>query len=81
MREQGEGAITAVCTTLKLPMFSPAEIVFLSEYVKIMCPVARQLMFFKERPMCRWVGSFPLLLFSRLNYNTFDSPPSAVCRS
>uniref|UniRef100_A0A8C6WJZ4 Transposase n=1 Tax=Neogobius melanostomus TaxID=47308 RepID=A0A8C6WJZ4_9GOBI len=41
MREQGEGAITAVCTTLKLPMFSPAEIAFLSEYVKIMCPVAK----------------------------------------
>uniref|UniRef100_A0AAV2KIY4 BED-type domain-containing protein n=1 Tax=Knipowitschia caucasica TaxID=637954 RepID=A0AAV2KIY4_KNICA len=41
MREQGEGAITAVCTTLKLPMLSPAEIAFLSEYVKIMCPVAK----------------------------------------
>ncbi|KAL0147819.1 hypothetical protein M9458_056896, partial [Cirrhinus mrigala] len=42
-REQGEGAIAAVCSTLKIPMFSPVELAFLAEYVKTMSPVAKAL--------------------------------------
>ncbi|XP_041825223.1 uncharacterized protein LOC121655155 isoform X2 [Melanotaenia boesemani] len=41
IREQGEGAITAVCSALKIPMFTPAEIAFLTEYVKTMSPFAK----------------------------------------
>ncbi|XP_058242359.1 uncharacterized protein LOC131351136 [Hemibagrus wyckioides] len=43
MREQGEGAITAVCSALKIPMFTAAEIAeyFLVEYVKTMSPFAK----------------------------------------
>ncbi|XP_030577209.1 uncharacterized protein LOC115774195 [Archocentrus centrarchus] len=41
MKEQGEGAITAVFSALKIPMFTPAELSFLAEYVKTMSPFAK----------------------------------------
>ncbi|XP_034021188.1 uncharacterized protein LOC117505752 [Thalassophryne amazonica] len=42
-REQGEGAITAVCSALKIAMFTPVELAFLAEYMKTMAPVAKAL--------------------------------------
>ncbi|XP_060783091.1 uncharacterized protein LOC132890299 [Neoarius graeffei] len=42
-REQGEGAITAVCSALKIAMFTPVELAFLAEYTKTMTPVAKAL--------------------------------------
>ncbi|XP_060782746.1 uncharacterized protein LOC132889959 [Neoarius graeffei] len=42
-REQGEGAITAVCSALKIAMFTPVELAFLAEYTKTMAPVAKAL--------------------------------------
>ncbi|XP_039649466.1 uncharacterized protein LOC120554574 [Perca fluviatilis] len=43
LKEQGEGAITAVCSTLKIPMFTPVELGFLAEYTKTMSPFAKAL--------------------------------------
>uniref|UniRef100_A0A3Q3KEC4 BED-type domain-containing protein n=1 Tax=Monopterus albus TaxID=43700 RepID=A0A3Q3KEC4_MONAL len=42
-REQGEGALAAVCSELDTPKFTPVELGFLAEYVKTMSPVARAL--------------------------------------
>ncbi|XDV35100.1 hypothetical protein PO909_005128 [Leuciscus waleckii] len=42
-REHGERAIAAVCSALKIPMFTPVELAFLSEYAKTMSPVAKAL--------------------------------------
>ncbi|XP_073714053.1 uncharacterized protein [Misgurnus anguillicaudatus] len=42
-REHGDGAIAAVCSALKIPMFTPVELAFLSEYAKTMSPVAKAL--------------------------------------
>ncbi|XP_034029477.1 uncharacterized protein LOC117513401 [Thalassophryne amazonica] len=42
-REQGEGAITAVCSALKIAMFTPVELAFLAEYMKTMALVAKAL--------------------------------------
>ncbi|XP_033474108.2 uncharacterized protein LOC117251710 [Epinephelus lanceolatus] len=41
VKEQGEAAIAAVFSALKIPTFSPAEIAFLTEYAKTMSPVAK----------------------------------------
>ncbi|XP_070815808.1 uncharacterized protein [Chaetodon trifascialis] len=40
-KEQGEGAVRAVCAALDVPMYSPAEIAFLGEYTNTMGPVAK----------------------------------------
>ncbi|XP_073714907.1 uncharacterized protein [Misgurnus anguillicaudatus] len=42
-REQGEGALTAVCSELDTPKFTPVELAFLAEYSKTMSPVAKAL--------------------------------------
>uniref|UniRef100_A0AAR2KCB7 HAT C-terminal dimerisation domain-containing protein n=1 Tax=Pygocentrus nattereri TaxID=42514 RepID=A0AAR2KCB7_PYGNA len=42
-REQGEGALAAVCSELDTPKFTPVELAFLGEYVKTMSPVAKTL--------------------------------------
>ncbi|GAA6073324.1 uncharacterized protein LOC116684675 [Tachysurus ichikawai] len=43
VREQGERAITAVCSALKIPIFTPAELAFLEEYAKTTSPCAKAL--------------------------------------
>lgn len=43
IRESGEGAIRAVTTALKIPMCSPAELAFLTEYVATMGPISKAL--------------------------------------
>ncbi|KAL7879801.1 hypothetical protein SRHO_G00020550 [Serrasalmus rhombeus] len=43
IEEQGEEAIRTVCCSLKLPILSPVEIVFLEEYATTMSPVAKAL--------------------------------------
>lgn len=43
LKEEGEGAITAVCSALKIPMFTPVEPAFLAEYTKTMSPFAKVL--------------------------------------
>ncbi|XP_051809094.1 uncharacterized protein LOC127535333 [Acanthochromis polyacanthus] len=40
-REQGEGALAAVCSKLDIQKFTPVELAFLAEYVKTMSPVAK----------------------------------------
>ncbi|XP_037394084.1 uncharacterized protein LOC108444376 [Pygocentrus nattereri] len=42
-REQGEGALAAVCSELDTPKFTPVELAFLAEYAKTMSPVAKAL--------------------------------------
>ncbi|XP_065127714.2 uncharacterized protein [Paramisgurnus dabryanus] len=42
-REQGEGALAAVCSELDTPKFTPVELAFLAEYSKTMSPVAKAL--------------------------------------
>ncbi|XP_047675243.1 uncharacterized protein LOC125145657 [Tachysurus fulvidraco] len=41
IKEKGEGTIRVICTDLKLPMFNPAELAFLTEYAAVMSPVAK----------------------------------------
>ncbi|XP_058601183.1 uncharacterized protein LOC131520737 isoform X2 [Onychostoma macrolepis] len=41
LKDQGEGAMRAVCAALKVPMYSPAEMAFLGEYTTTMNPVAK----------------------------------------
>ncbi|XP_041852003.1 uncharacterized protein LOC121646934 isoform X2 [Melanotaenia boesemani] len=41
INEQGEEAIASVCSALKIPMLTQAEIAFLREYAKTMKPVAK----------------------------------------
>ncbi|KAG5840883.1 hypothetical protein ANANG_G00193410 [Anguilla anguilla] len=41
IKDQGEGSIRTVCSTLKLPMLNPVEISFLDEYSRTMSPVAK----------------------------------------
>ncbi|XP_058254518.1 uncharacterized protein LOC131359012 [Hemibagrus wyckioides] len=43
IKDQGEGAIRTVCTSLKLPMSSPVEIAFLEEYAGTMSPLDKAL--------------------------------------
>ncbi|KAL0146672.1 hypothetical protein M9458_058012, partial [Cirrhinus mrigala] len=43
IRESGEGAVRAVTIALKIPMFSPAELAFLSDYASTMSPVSKAL--------------------------------------
>ncbi|KAL1256577.1 hypothetical protein QQF64_012122 [Cirrhinus molitorella] len=43
IRESGEGAVRAVTIALKVPMFSPAELAFLSDYASTMNPVSKAL--------------------------------------
>ncbi|XP_058244010.1 uncharacterized protein LOC131352118 [Hemibagrus wyckioides] len=43
IKDQGEGAIRTVCTSLQLPMLSPVEIAFLEEYARTMSPLAKAL--------------------------------------
>ncbi|XP_039513041.1 uncharacterized protein LOC120468591 [Pimephales promelas] len=43
IQDSGVGAIRAVCIALKVPMFSPAELAFLTEYVATMSPIAKAL--------------------------------------
>ncbi|XP_073720008.1 uncharacterized protein [Misgurnus anguillicaudatus] len=43
IKDQGEGAIRTVCTSLKLPMLSSVEIAFLEEYARTMSPIAKAL--------------------------------------
>ncbi|KAJ8010942.1 hypothetical protein DPEC_G00080390 [Dallia pectoralis] len=38
-----QGAITAVCSALKIPMFTPVELAILAEYTKTMSPFAKAL--------------------------------------
>ncbi|XP_060782693.1 uncharacterized protein LOC132889890 [Neoarius graeffei] len=40
-KEKGEGALRAIATDLKVPMFNPAELAFLTEYAAVMSPVAQ----------------------------------------
>ncbi|KAL2097884.1 hypothetical protein ACEWY4_007091 [Coilia grayii] len=42
-REQGEGALAAVCSELDTPKFTPVDLAFLAEYAKTMSPVAKAL--------------------------------------
>ncbi|KAL6479152.1 hypothetical protein MHYP_G00125850 [Metynnis hypsauchen] len=42
-REQGEGALAAVCSELDTPKFTPVELAFLAEYANTMSPVAKAL--------------------------------------
>ncbi|KAG9266014.1 hypothetical protein AMEX_G20505 [Astyanax mexicanus] len=42
-REQGDGALAAVCNELDTPKFTPVELAFLAEYAKTMSPVAKAL--------------------------------------
>ncbi|XP_061598239.1 uncharacterized protein LOC133461366 [Cololabis saira] len=42
-KEQGEGALAAVCSELDTPKFTPVELAFLAEYAKTMSPVAKAL--------------------------------------
>ncbi|KAL2089218.1 hypothetical protein ACEWY4_016117 [Coilia grayii] len=41
IKDQGEGPMRAVCAELKVPMYSPADMAFLSEYATTMSPVAK----------------------------------------
>ncbi|XP_076860592.1 uncharacterized protein LOC143513741 [Brachyhypopomus gauderio] len=41
VKEKGEAALKVVCTDLKVSMFNPAELAFLSEYAAVMTPVAQ----------------------------------------
>ncbi|RXN21849.1 zinc finger BED domain-containing 1-like protein [Labeo rohita] len=43
IRDQGEGSVRMVCAALNVPMYSPADIAFLGEYVTTMSPVAKSL--------------------------------------
>ncbi|KAL0148838.1 hypothetical protein M9458_055847, partial [Cirrhinus mrigala] len=43
IRDQGEGSVRTVCAALNVPMYSPADIAFLGEYVTTMSPVAKSL--------------------------------------
>ncbi|XP_043970018.1 uncharacterized protein LOC122829491 [Gambusia affinis] len=43
IKDNGEGAIRAVCIALKVPMLNPAELAFLTEYVSTMRPVVKAL--------------------------------------
>ncbi|XP_058601280.1 uncharacterized protein LOC131520814 [Onychostoma macrolepis] len=43
IRESGEGAVRAVTIALNVPMFSPAELAFLSDYASTMSPVSKAL--------------------------------------
>uniref|UniRef100_A0A8C1I096 Transposase n=1 Tax=Cyprinus carpio carpio TaxID=630221 RepID=A0A8C1I096_CYPCA len=43
IRDQGEGSVRTVCAALSVPMYSPADIAFLGEYVTTMSPVAKSL--------------------------------------
>ncbi|XP_027886159.1 uncharacterized protein LOC114152462 [Xiphophorus couchianus] len=40
-KEKGEGTLRAIATDLKVPMFNPAELAFLTEYAAVMSPVAQ----------------------------------------
>ncbi|XP_060776458.1 uncharacterized protein LOC132885944 [Neoarius graeffei] len=40
-KEKGQGALRAIATDLKVPMFNPAELAFLTEYAAVMSPVAQ----------------------------------------
>ncbi|XP_034027533.1 uncharacterized protein LOC117511739 [Thalassophryne amazonica] len=54
VRESGEGAIRAVTIALKVPMFSPAELEFLTEYAAVMNPVSKALNILQGEKM-RWM--------------------------
>ncbi|KAJ8410932.1 hypothetical protein AAFF_G00179670 [Aldrovandia affinis] len=41
IKDKGEGAIRVICTDLKVPMFNPGELAFLTEYAVAMSPVAQ----------------------------------------
>ncbi|XP_075941705.1 uncharacterized protein LOC142944090 isoform X1 [Anarhichas minor] len=41
IKDKGEGTIRVLCTDLKVPMFNPAELAFLTEYAAVMSPVAQ----------------------------------------
>ncbi|KAJ8403832.1 hypothetical protein AAFF_G00347000, partial [Aldrovandia affinis] len=41
IKDKGDGAIRVICTDLKVPMFNPAELTFLTEYAIAMSPVAQ----------------------------------------
>ncbi|XP_062305904.1 uncharacterized protein LOC134010055 [Osmerus eperlanus] len=43
IRDQGQGSLRTVCAALNVPMYSPADIAFLGEYVTTMSPVAKSL--------------------------------------
>ncbi|XP_062325452.1 uncharacterized protein LOC134026580 [Osmerus eperlanus] len=43
IRDQGQGSVRTVCAALNVPMYSPADIAFLGEYVTTMSPVAKSL--------------------------------------
>ncbi|XDV26115.1 hypothetical protein PO909_029899 [Leuciscus waleckii] len=43
IRDQGEGSVRTVCAALNVPMYSPADIAFLGEYVTTMSPVVKSL--------------------------------------
>ncbi|KAK9538472.1 hypothetical protein VZT92_003640 [Zoarces viviparus] len=43
MKDKGEGTIRVLCTDLKVPMFNPAELAFLTEYAAVMSPVNQHL--------------------------------------
>nr|AFC96943.1 putative transposase [Carassius auratus] len=42
-KEAGEGALRNICTSLEVPMFNPAEMLFLTEWANTMRPVAKVL--------------------------------------
>ncbi|KAJ8349349.1 hypothetical protein SKAU_G00244790 [Synaphobranchus kaupii] len=50
IKDKGEGAIRVICTDLKVPMFNPAELAFLSEYAAAMSPVTQA--HFASRSKC-----------------------------
>ncbi|XP_030288346.1 uncharacterized protein LOC115590972 [Sparus aurata] len=78
IKEQGEAAIAAVSSALKILMFTSAEIAFLTEYAETMSPVAGQLAVFRERPTCSWVGLYPPSHCSSPSSTTFTPLPSTV---
>nr|XP_020477590.1 uncharacterized protein LOC109972796 isoform X1 [Monopterus albus] len=41
IRDKGEAAIRVICTGLNVPMFSPVEIAFLTEYAAVTSPVSQ----------------------------------------